>query len=509
MNWIKPALVIATLLSASAVGVLPGNGDSDRPITDLIPADNLVVYMAKPYSEVVAASQPADGDEPAERPALSVSTILAFLNASGLIPDEGQVFADIAGALPLLGQFEHALVLLDASSRVVRRPSRDPGQADNVSLRLKHLQAAIILRTNDHRLVVLEQLGRIVGRYTNRKIAQLTKENVAGYEFQRLTDERLPGWAIWEWGRLDDFFVISFGEGAFEKVARTFAGLKPALSKDKWFQSATAKTRGDLALAQWFIGFARLEKRLGEVAKERSHRVIVALGANNVTHDLWTVGMEGRALTWYRCFRRGGKDIVHRYSDPARYEPRHRSIIPGRARHFAVINVPTRWLVDNLPRAWLAAQSERNVHKWKQIWRSLEEKTGIDLGGNLINHLGDHLILFDYPPHPLDIPFALTIAIEIDDEEPVKKAVDAILSAWGQYLDERAKRSGTKLVRVKVRKAPDDIWYLQAGILGPALKVTKRYLVISWSPQALRDALQSIDPQNHPKGAPRPVHAPR
>ena len=229
-----------------------------------------------------------------------------------------------------------------------------------------------------------------------------------------------------------------------------------------------------------------------------------------MTTDLWTSGMEGRALSWYRCFRRNGKDVVHRYSDPARYEPRHLGIVPGQARHFAVINVPTRWLVDNLPRAWLAAQSQRNVHKWEQIWRSLERKTGIDLGGNLINHLGDHLILFDYPPHPLDIPFALTIAVEIDDQRPVKTAVDALLKAWGQYLDERAERSGTKLVRVKVRQdKADGIWYLQAGILGPALKVTERYLVISWSPQALRDALQSIESRGLPKGAPQAVHKPR
>ena len=507
MKLIKPIVVIAMLLGPS-VGAMAGHTASNRPITDLVPADNLVVYMAKPYAEVAAASQPADGDGETQRPALSISTVLAFFNASGLIPDEGQVFADIAGALPLLGQFEHALILLDASSRVVRRPSRGADAAANVSLRLKHLEAAIVLRTKDRQRVVLEQLRRVLGRYTNNEIARLTPQKVAGYEFERLEDDRLPGWAIWEWGRLEDFFVISFGKGAFKKVAETYAGQTPALSKDDWFRSATAKTKGDVAMAQWFIGFSRLEKRLGEVAKERSQRVIAALGANNMTHDLWTIGREGRALSWYRCFRRNGEDVVHRYSDPARYEPRHLSIVPDQARHFAVINVPTRWLVDNLPRAWLAAQSQRNVHKWEKIWRSLEQKTGIDLGGNLINHLGDHLILFDYPPHPLDIPFALTIAIEIDDQRPVEMAVDALLSAWGQYLDERAERSGTKLVRVRVRQAADGIWYLQAGIFGPALKVTKRYLVISWSPQALRDALQSIEPQSLPKGLPQPVQPP-
>ena len=100
-------------------------------------------------------------------------------------------------------------------------------------------------------------------------------------------------------------------------------------------------------------------------------------------------------------------------------------------------------------------------------------------------------------------------AIEIDDQKPVKTAVDALLKAWGQYLDERAERSGTKLMRVKVRQdKKDGIWYLQAGILGPALKVTERYLVISWSPQALRDALQSIEPGGIAKAPPLPVRKP-
>jgi len=486
-----PAALALLLAVSPQVPASPTPGV--RPITDLIPANSLIVYVAKPYVRAVATTQPAVTQAAAKQQPLSIARILTFLNASGLIPDEGQVFADIASALPLLGRFEHALVLIDASSRVVRRPGNAPAEPSRVSLRLKHLEIAIILRTNGRHRVVLKQLNRVLGRYTNVKIAQLTSEKVSGCEFQRLADERLPGWAVWEWGRLGDFFVVSFGQGAFEKIAQTYVGHRPALSKNAWFRSATAKTKGQEALAQWFIGFGSLEKRLGEVAQERSRRAIAALGADKMTRDLWTIGLEGRALSWYRCFQRNGKDTVHRYSDPSHYPPHHRGIVPPQARHFAIIHVPTRWLVDNLPRAWLAAQSQRHVQEWKQIWRSLEQETGIDLSGNLINHLGDHLVLFDYPPHPLDIPLALTIAIEINDPKPVRTAVDALLAAWGQYLDERADRNGTTLFRVKVKHADDDIWFLQAGILGPALKVTKHYVVISWSPQALRDALKFIE----------------
>ncbi len=74
-------------------------------------------------------------------------------------------------------------------------------------------------------------------------------------------------------------------------------------------------------------------------------------------------------------------------------------------------------------------------------------------------------------------------------------ATDTLLAAWSKYLDQRAEQSGHQLLRVKVRHDADGLWYLQAGILGPAMKVTEGYIVFSWSPQALRDALAFIEPR--------------
>lgn len=460
-----------------------------RPLMDLVPADSLIVYAANPYERLLPTSRP-DG-----QPTFSIASIAAALNAAGLIPNEGQVFADIAGALPLFGQFEHAVVLLEVSSRVVEREEATASAPAELgpSLRLKRLQTAVIFRTGEQSSVVLQQLDRVIGRYTNQGVAQLTTQQEAGYSYQRLADERLPGWAIWEWGRLDEFYVVSFGEGAFMKVAKTHAGQVRRLADDAWFRSALAKTHGDKALVQSFFALSRLRAGLGDAAQGRVARVADALQASNMTHDLWTIGQEGRALTWYRCYHRDGEDFIRTYSEPASYPPRHRRIVPDAARHIAIINAPTRWLVDNLPRAWMASQSEGNLRKWKRAWRTLEQETGIDIGGNLIEHLGQTIVIFDYPPHPLDIPFALTIAIEIKNQRAVRMATDALLSAWGQYLDDRAERNQTVLVRVKVKRDDDGVWYLQAGILGPALKVTDRYVVISWSPQALRDALKYVE----------------
>ncbi len=487
----KRSLIVKTLCLPFLV-TSTGAGPQDvanRPIHDLIPADPLVVYVAKPYGR---QATPHAGDQ-SPSAASSIATILAFLSAAGLVPDEGQVYVDIAAALPLLGRFEHALVLLDISSRLVETPAGAAEPGPQLSLRLQNLQTAVIFRTDGQHRVVLEQLNRIIGRYTNQDVAELTTSKLDGIEYQRLADTRLPGWAVWEWGRLDDFIVLSFGEGAFARIVDCYQRKAPALSSDVWLRAARKDAKSDNAIAQWFIALERIEKRIGEVAHGRYQRVVEALGADGMDADLWTVGLDGEALSWSRRYRRNGQDVDRHYSDPANYSPAHRRVIPDEAHHYAVITVPTRWLVDNLPRAWLAGQSDRNIEKWRRVWRGLERETGIDLSDNLLINLGDHVVIFDYPAHPLGIPVALTVAIEIRDHRAVKVAVESLLSAWGQYLDDRAERKGTTLVRVKVQKTSDEIWFLQAGIMGPALKVTDRYVVLSWSPQALRDALRHIE----------------
>jgi hypothetical protein len=492
MGFVRSGLfcIIAFACAASARGN-GANADekaSRSSITSLIPADCIVAYFAKPYSpERVPSSQADEGEA---RP--QFASILALLNVSGLVPDEGQVFADIAARLPLFGRYEHAAMLLDISSRVVDLEQSED-RSDDISLRLNNLQSAVIFRTGRENADVLQHMNQLVGRYTNKSVAKLKWEKAGSHAFQRLVDDRMYGWAVWEWGEIGDYFVLCFGQGSFERIASTYDGKTGALANDPWFVSATVKAEGVRAHAQWFIALKRLESRLSKVAGGRFARVVKELQAENITHDLWTVGREGRAMSWYRCYRRGDEDVVQVYSDPRRGQAHLRRIIPDSARHYAIIHVPTQWLVDNLPRAWVAAQSEGHIQKLTAAWERLEEETGIDIGRNLIDHLGENIVIHDFPAHPLNIPFALTIAIEITDRKAVATATDTLLSTWSRYLDQRAERKGTTLVRLYVKRDPDGIWFLQAGILGPAMKVTDRYLVISWSPPALREALKYIE----------------
>ena len=45
---------------------------------------------------------------------------------------------------------------------------------------------------------------------------------------------------------------------------------------------------------------------------------------------------------------------------------------------------------------------------------------------------------------------------------------------------------------VQLLRTPDDIWHLQYGLAGPALTITDRWLVLSFSPHAVRQNLALI-----------------
>jgi len=182
--------LISVALSASARA-------APRPILRLVPADCIVVYTAMPYTDWVPASQPATTVP--SRGGSQLAAILGFLNASGLVPHQGQVYADIAARLPLLGRYEHAIVLLDVSSKLVRKHGPTPADR-NISLRLKQLQSAVLFRTDGEDSDVLDHLNELVGRYTNSDVARLTVERAGRHAYHRLIDDRLIGWAIWGMG---------------------------------------------------------------------------------------------------------------------------------------------------------------------------------------------------------------------------------------------------------------------------------------------------------------------
>src|SRR5262249_46040354 len=140
--------------------------------------------------------------------------------------------------------------------------------------------------------------------------------------------------------------------------------------------------------------------------------------------------------------------------------------------------------------AILAAQKEGKAEAMRRWWTGMEAERGLDVDGEILPRLGNELIVFDYPPHPLGIPLALTLAAPIRGPGRVRRAIEAACTAWARRLNEN---QPSPLLSISVQQAEDGVWYLQAGIVGPALKVTDDAIVLSWSPQALREALAAME----------------
>lgn len=445
----------------------------------------MVVIVTQPATRDIATrpGRPTTMPEPA--PPLPVwSSLFSVLGASGVVDGEAQIFADVASIFPLLGRHRCAAVLMDLRARALApTTSRPRGMS---SIRLDRMSAALVVEAPADSESVVSILNRIVGRHTNTRLARLEDRALGDDHYQRLIDKRLPAWAAWEWGRLGPFYVIALGRGAYESVARAYRGSHTALAADAWFQAAHRSIGGDGALVEWHVSFARIRSSLAEISETRTHRVFDALGAAGIERDVWAIGRAGREITCRRFLRIDGADQARLFAgDPARTRA-HAAVIPPRAAHFAVLNIPSRWLVETLPEAILAAQTPRRAAAMQRFWARAEERLGVDVDQKLLKNLRDDLIVCDFPPHPISFPFALTVAISIDNAHDVTLALDTLLRVLAEHLDEGA---DDRLFPVALKQADDGIWYIQAGLLGPALAVTPRYIVVSWSPHALREAL--------------------
>jgi hypothetical protein len=85
---------------------------------------------------------------------------------------------------------------------------------------------------------------------------------------------------------------------------------------------------------------------------------------------------------------------------------------------------------------------------------------------------------------------ARTVLVEIAGSSmAVQTWTDRLLRRWQRHLDSPS----SDWQPLTVKQAPDGVWYLQAGLYGPALAVTNRWIVISHSPAAVRQNVAHLE----------------
>ena len=468
MNRLAALLMVWATTTTAVAGP---TSQPARPLSASIPAEALVVYFNRPGAQVRSRAQAAAG----------MASVLLAASTLGVLPAEGGFLADLVGCLPVVGTHDLAVVLLHVSSR----------QVGPHSYRLEQLKLALLVRTKGQNEPITAQIRRILSRHTNSSVAELEQVSVGQDSFRRLTDSRLPPWQVLTFGALDDLYVITMGSSAHRQILDAHRSRTGSLAKNEWFARADHATGGDQAGIEWLIDFEKLRSRLGQVVRGRPEAVLKELGFDTVRRGLWSISSTPRGQAWCGMHLTADGDRLRVLSDPDTFPDRHRQAVPAGANH-AMIRMDVAATSRALARAYLASRSDQRAARLRQAWRRVQAELELDIETDLLEQLGPYVIIHDRPPHPLNIPFACTVLIQLRDRAGVQATLDTLLSAWDAHLVARSEGIGRALFAPRIRHDADGVWYIQVGLAGPALCVTDRYLLISWSPHAVRANLELL-----------------
>lgn len=486
----RSAIAVLIALATCAAPTPAGPTTTSRPIAvDLaryVPADVLMAYWGRYQAD-------ESGDDHVVMRMLKWVELARQLN---LIPREYRTISDVAGTLPVVGQYRHVIALMNVSSMRVGPEG----------YRLAHMEAAVVLDADGDFAPVIERIRRLLAGYTDKEFGKIEIIDRPSGRSYRLTDTRLPVWATWEWGPIGSCYVIGLGQGAFDRVLEAHADPGKSIEQDPWFANARKKCKGGDAMIEWLVNYRGIRKRLEPVVEGRPEKVLEALGAGDLHRGLAVLRMEGRYLQCYimNCFESGDQFVP--LSDPQKAAKTLLSAVPN-AASCAIIDRDLGDWVRRIRNAYLQSQTQKERDEWHAWFAEIERRNNINTRAQLLDRLGKHLIIHSSPAHPLNLPMAFTLMLEIDDPAPVRDAIDAIMSAWQEWQRRsttrtastrpepttRTKRPRTRgKFKPRVGREPDGMWYLQAGIVRPAITVADKYIVISWSPEAVRKNLRRL-----------------
>ena len=453
------------------VGAASAGGDGRT-----IPAALLRAVPQEVKAAAFYAGRRESEARPGPRSTLDLATFLVdraqeFGLVSQLYPTV-RVWADGLAAAAAVMQHPHAVALLD-----IRATARADG-----GHRLAGLKAAVILHTRGSNAEVEQRIQHLLSTYTNSKETEFsTRQTDEGPVFT-VKDRRLPPWTVVTWGPLGDVYVIAVGEGAYGRVAEAVADPTRSLAAQPWFASAFPQASGPNASFVAYVYFEALRDRADPSLARKIEQVQTALRLGGVDRGLWAFRYAGRALEARGVLRREGRDEPLAIAGKRLLDKVGPSVIPDEATRYAVIDCNPRTLIHGIGEAYLASRSPAADQKSRRFWKDLETKCDVSFDRDIFSHLGHTVVIHDYPKHPLRLPVARTLLVRIDgDAEALRRRIDHLLNCAGQ----QSPQAGL----LRLRQDADGVWYLQYGLLGPAVVVTDDWLMVSFSPAAVRQNL--------------------
>ena len=276
-------------------------------------------------------------------------------------------------------------------------------------------------------------------------------------------------------------------------IAAVAANELTGLTKDPWYAVARGERRSS-ALIEIFVSPEAIEDRLDPFVDGRVAAFFKAWDAEHLNQAYWALGYQQRALFCEAHFLVGDQTHKRIYADPSFRDTRLLQTVPRDAK-YAIFDLPVDRFLRRFFLGLVSIQGPKARENIERVWAEMQEKYNFDAQRDILDRLGRHIVLHDEPPHPLRLPIAVTTLIEIRREPAeVRAAVETFCNAWQATLEEAADRSD-RPPDFTVNRDKDGVWYLRFGPLaGLAWTVTDRYIITSWSPNALREYLQMVGP---------------
>jgi hypothetical protein len=460
-------------------------------------------------ADVVAANPAVTLSLAVPRDALAVLLINppAGAAAPNLFPAAAQTLAGVAGRLRDMGALprDGALIWLDALqalSGTLHRPCAwvlhdlrlEPLEWG--SSRLSALGASVIIADGGDHAATAEQIRHFLRHYTTQASARVESWDLEGRTFHRLVDQRLPPWAVFEWGPLGDRYVVSIGRGISAKAVQAADSPAAGLLGDAQVARAWSRLRAEEAGGWLYVDVRSLRAALAG-SGPRADAVCSALGLDLSGRALFTAARDGRAviLRQARLLEDG-----EQFADLSRPAGSLAPYIPQGAGWYVMLDVPPAQVLRRLRDTYVGWHRPEVRQRLTEAWEALARDKDIDFERDVLAELGQHTIIYDWPRHPMAIPGMVTVLLHISgDAQRLSESLRKIFEYVAPRLDAAA-GPDPSFFAPHLRRSADGLWYVQAGFLGPAVAVTRDYVIISYSLPALEQNLLLSGEPSPPQG---------
>jgi len=486
----------AMIVAAMLVGTFVQSSSAMPPdLVKVVPADHLAAVMVD-YSRSTNAQAPAATNDThslldvAANIAQHLRSVGALRGGSGT----AGVIIDALTSAAAVRAHPYAVVVTEAAARRIHRNST----------RLSDLQAALIIRTSGENDAIRQQIQALLTARTDPENSTIDRVEMFSQTVYILSDKRLPEWAEVRWAAFGDYYVVGLGSRGFEMAALAIHGETATLESDDWFSETHRKIGGPHDQLIISIRVDRINEQLSDVLGGRLGATVGGLGMGDFERGLWTVGRDGRAITARVAAKRRGRPqtFVETIARPLADDDPIAPLIPDQARTYAIIEQAPAKLIRQVRDAVLAARSPGSRHALQAGWAQFASDADLDIEHDLLDSLGEQLVIHTYPRHPLRIPLMVTLLAPINGSaDDVRSALDKTMGQFAKWLSAGASAEPqSNPLAPRLDRTDDGIWYIQAGVIGPAVTVHDQLLIVSFSPVAVRQVLATLPGVEHHDG---------